>query len=318
MQSLTRNPLAEPGLLGINSGAAAAIAVGISLFGIVSVTGYLVLGLIGAAAASALVFLLGGVRKGTNPVRLVLSGAALTAVLASLTQIVLLNSPENGYDRYRHWMVGSLAGRGTDVLVAVTALVAVGLVMAYALSRSLDVVSLGEDAGHALGASPNRVWMLAGLVVVLAGAATAGAGPIVFLGLAAPHLARMMVGVDHRWLLPYSAAIASVMITAAHDHRRGRPRSRPRTTGRRRCGCGAGGCRRRHRVLRRHRRRGRADARGPGSRRRHRPHQPARHRHRKKHGDRRSRRRAEDRGRHPGAPTWCPLPWLSTSVARRW
>ena len=214
MQSLTRNPLAEPGLLGINSGAAAAIAVGISLFGIVSVTGYLVLGLIGAAA-SALVFLLGGVRKGTNPVRLVLSGAALTAVLASLTQIVLLNSPENVYDRYRHWMVGSLAGRGTDVLVAVTALVAVGLVMAYALSRSLDVVSLGEDAGRALGASPNRVWVLAGLVVVLAGAATAGAGPIVFLGLAAPHLARMMVGVDHRWLLPYSAAIASVMITAA-------------------------------------------------------------------------------------------------------
>ena len=199
-----------------SSGAAAAIAVGISLFGIVSVTGYLVLGLIGAAA-SALVFLLGGVRKGTNPVRLVLSGAALTAVLASLTQIVLLNSPENVYDRYRHWMVGSLAGRGTDVLVAVTALVAVGLVMAYALSRSLDVVSLGEDAGRALGASPNRVWMLAGLVVVvvLAGAATAGAGPIVFLGLAAPHLARMMVGVDHRWLLPYSAAIASVMITAA-------------------------------------------------------------------------------------------------------
>ena len=215
MQSLTRNPLAEPGLLGINSGAAAAIAVGISLFGIVSVTGYLVLGLIGAAA-SALVFLLGGVRKGTNPVRLVLSGAALTAVLASLTQIVLLNSPENVYDRYRHWMVGSLAGRGTDVLVAVTVLVALGLVMAYTLSRSLDVVSLGEDAGRALGASPNRVWMTAGLVVVvLAGAATAGAGPIVFLGLAAPHLARLIVGVDHRWLLLYSAAIAAVIITCA-------------------------------------------------------------------------------------------------------
>ncbi len=216
MQSLTRNPLAEPGLLGINSGAAAAIAVGISFFGIVSVSGYLVLGLIGAAIASALVFLLGGVRRGTNPVRLVLSGAALTAVLSALTQIVLLNSPENVYDRYRHWMVGSLAGRGTDVLVAVIVLVALGLVMAYTLSRSLDVVSLGEDAGRALGASPNRVWMTAGLVVVvLAGAATAGAGPIVFLGLAAPHLARLIVGVDHRWLLLYSAAIAAVIITCA-------------------------------------------------------------------------------------------------------
>lgn len=216
MQSLTRNPLAEPGLLGINAGAAAAIAVGISFLGITGVSGYLVLGLIGATLASVAVFLLGGVRHGTNPVRLVLSGAALTAVLGALTHVVLVNSTEEVYDRYRNWMVGSLAGRGADVLVAVGLLAAVGVGLALALSRSLDAIALGEDTGRALGAEPGRIWALAGLVVViLAGAATAGAGPIVFLGLAAPHLARLVVGVDHRWLLPYSGAVAAALIVLA-------------------------------------------------------------------------------------------------------
>ncbi|WP_314038707.1 iron ABC transporter permease [Dietzia sp. CH92] len=216
MQSLTRNPLAEPGLLGINAGAAAAIAVGISFLGITGVSGYLVLGLVGAALASVAVFLLGGVRNGTNPVRLVLSGAALTAVLSALTTVVLLNSNEEVFDRYRNWMVGSLAGRGTDVLVAVGLLAAVGVGLALAQSRALDAVALGEDTGRALGADPGRTWALAGVVVViLAGAATAAAGPIVFLGLAAPHLARLLVGVDHRWLLPYSGAIAAALIVLA-------------------------------------------------------------------------------------------------------
>lgn len=216
MQSLTRNPLAEPGLLGINAGAAAAIAVGISFLGITGVSGYLVLGLIGAALASVAVFLLGGVRNGTNPVRLVLSGAALTAVLSALTTVVLLNSNEEVYDRYRNWMVGSLAGRGTDVLVAVGLLTVVGVGLALAQSRALDAVALGEDTGRALGADPGRTWVLAGVVVViLAGAATAAAGPIVFLGLAAPHLARLLVGVDHRWLLPYSGAVAAALLVLA-------------------------------------------------------------------------------------------------------
>lgn len=216
MQSLTRNPLAEPGLLGINAGAAVAIAVGIAFFGIVDVTGYMVLGLIGAAAAAVIVFLLGGVRQGTNPVRLVLAGAALTAVLLALTHIVLINSTEDVYDRFRNWMVGSLAGRGADVLLAVTVIAAIGMVIAVAITRSLDAVALGEDTGRALGARTGLTWGLAGLVVVLlAGSATAGAGPIVFLGLAAPHLARLLVGVEHRWLLPYSGAIAAALIVLA-------------------------------------------------------------------------------------------------------
>lgn len=216
MQALTRNPLAEPGLLGVNAGAMTAIAAGIAYFGITNPSGYMWLGIVGAGIAGAVVYLLGGVRTGTNPVRLVLAGAALTVVLMALTQIMLVNSLDNVFDRYRHWMVGSLAGRGTDVLLAVGVLTAVGLVAAYALARPLDSAMLGEDLSRSLGAKPTRIWALAGLVViVLAGAATAAAGPITFLGLAAPHLARLLVGVDHRWVLPYAGLLAAVLIVVA-------------------------------------------------------------------------------------------------------
>jgi iron complex transport system permease protein len=216
MQALTRNPLAEPGLLGVNAGAMTAIAAGIAFLGVTHPSGYMWLGIVGAAAAGVVVYLLGGLRSGTNPVRLVLAGAALTVVLAALTQLMLVNSDEQVFDRYRHWMVGSLAGRGNDVLLAVGALAAVGLVLACALARPLDSAMLGEDLSRSLGGNPNRVWAVAGLaVIVLAGAATAAAGPIAFLGLAAPHLARLLVGVDHRWVLPYAGALAAVLIVVA-------------------------------------------------------------------------------------------------------
>lgn len=226
MQALTRNPLAEPGLLGVNSGAAAAIAFGIAFLGITDVSGYMWLGLIGAALAGVAVYLLGGVRKGTNPVRLVLAGAALSVVLMAITQVVLINSVDDVFDRYRNWMVGSLAGRGFTVLTSVGLLAVVGLLLAFALARSLDSVALGEDTSRALGANPTRTWMVAGAaVIVLAGAATAAAGPITFLGLAAPHLARMLAGVDHRWVLPYSGLLAAVLIVGADTL--GRVVSRP-------------------------------------------------------------------------------------------
>lgn len=216
MQALTRNPLAEPGLLGVNAGAALFIACGISFLGFASPTHYLWLGLIGAALAGTGVYLLGGLRSGTNPIRLVLAGSALSVVLMAMTQLVLLNGEDSVYDQYRNWMVGSLAGRGYDTLAVTALLSAVGVVIALSLSRSLDSAMLGEDLGRALGLNQTRVWILASLtVIVLAGASTAAAGPIAFLGLATPHLARLLVGVNHRWVLPTSAVIAAVfMITA--------------------------------------------------------------------------------------------------------
>lgn len=216
MQALTRNPLAEPGLLGVNSGAAAGMAVGLAYLGITGVWGYMWLGLVGAAIAGTIVFVLGGARRGTNPVRLVLAGSAVSAVLMAATQLVLLNAPSDVYDRYRFWMVGSLSGRDYGVLAAVAVLGVVGLGLAALLARPLDAAALGEDAARSLGARPARVWATAGVgVILLAGAATAAAGPIVFLGLAAPHLARLAVGVSHRWALPYAALIGALLVVAA-------------------------------------------------------------------------------------------------------
>lgn len=216
MQALTRNPLADPGILGVNAGAAIAITVAISFFGITNTVGYMWFGLAGAAIAGAAVYLLGGARTGTNPVKLVLSGTALSVVLISVVQVIIVNNDEQVFDRYRNWILGSLQGRGTEVLLPVACLIGAGLLLSLTLSRSLDTVSLGSDLGTALGSSVVRTWSLSALaVIILAGAATAAAGPIGFVGLTAPHLARFITGPDHRWVLPYSALISALLMLGA-------------------------------------------------------------------------------------------------------
>lgn len=216
MQALTRNPLADPGILGVNAGATLAIVAAIALFDIVDMAGYMWFGLAGAALAGALVYLLGGVRRGLNPIRLVLAGSALSVVLLALTQIITINSDEMVFDRFRHWAIGSLQGRGYDVLLPTAALTVPALLAAFALARMLDTAALGRDTGKALGAAPRTVWIVSAMIViVLAGTATAAAGPIAFVGLTAPHVARFLVGPDHRWLLPFSMLISSVMIVGA-------------------------------------------------------------------------------------------------------
>lgn len=216
MQALTRNPLADPGILGVNSGAAVAVVIGIAGFGVQSVTGYMMFGIVGAGLAGLLVYLLGGVRTGTNPVRLVLAGAALSVVLLSLTHIVLVNSEDQVFDQYRHWIVGSLQGRGYEVLLPVAVLTLIGVLLALSLTKSLDAVSLGDDLARSLGVSSKWVWGVGALtVMVLAGAATAAAGPIGFIGLTAPHLARFLVGPDHKWLIPYAIVISALLTVSA-------------------------------------------------------------------------------------------------------
>ncbi|MDQ1123422.1 ABC-type Fe3+-siderophore transport system permease subunit [Microbacterium trichothecenolyticum] len=216
MQSLTRNPIAEPGLLGVNAGAAVAVAAAIAVAGLVAPIAYFGAALLGAAAAGALVMLLGGVRRGSDPVRLVLAGAALSVVLGALAQIVIVNGDDMVFDRYRAWAVGSLAGRDVDVLPPAVVLIGTGLVLALLLARALDAASLGPEAARALGARPALVWTVAGLaVVVLAGGATAAAGPIAFVGLTAPHVARMVVGSDHRRMLPTAMALGAALVLVA-------------------------------------------------------------------------------------------------------
>jgi iron complex transport system permease protein len=216
MQSLTRNPIAEPGLLGVNAGAAVAVAVSIAVMGIVAPFAYFAAALVGAVLAGALVMLLGGVRRGSDPVRLVLAGAALSVVLGALAQIVIVNGDDIVFDRFRAWAVGSLAGRDADVLWPATILIGLGILIALLLSRMLDAVSLGTETARALGARPSLVWTCSGLaVVLLAGGATAAAGPIAFVGLTAPYVARRLVGSDHRRVLSLAMLLGAALVLFA-------------------------------------------------------------------------------------------------------
>lgn len=217
MQAVTRNPLAEPGLLGINAGAALAVIGAATAFGLASMASYVWFAFIGAGLAGAVVFLLGQAHESTtNPVRLVLAGAGLSVLLASMTGVIVLNAPTEVLDQFRHWASGSIERASYEAVAVLLVGVPVGAAVALALVGSLNALALGNDLGQALGASVRGTWLLSCLaVMLLAGAATAGAGPIAFVGLVAPHLARLLVGPDYRWLLPYSALFAAVLLLGA-------------------------------------------------------------------------------------------------------
>jgi len=216
MQALTRNPLAEPGLLGVNGGASLAVVTVIATFRVDEVLIYVWAAFGGAAGAAVLVYLIGARgRGGASPARLVLAGAAVNAVFTALTAGLMLLSPHT-FSGFRFWQVGSLGGRDLSVLVRVLPFIVVGTVLALLLARPLNALGLGEDAGRALGASPGHTRALGALVVVLlCGSATAAAGPIAFLGLAVPFIVRTVVGPDQRWVLPYSLLLAPVLLLGA-------------------------------------------------------------------------------------------------------
>ena len=216
MQGVTRNPLADPGLLGVEAGASLAVVIGIHSFGIGSLTGYVWFAFAGAALASLAVYVLGSVgRGGATPVKLALAGAALTALLTSLTQGVLLYDVQT-FDQFRFWVVGSLAGRDADVVRQVAPFLVVGVAMALVMARWLNVLVLGDDVARSLGMRVPLVRVTATLaVVILTGAAVAACGPIGFVGLTVPHVARAITGPDHRWLLPWSMVLGPILLLAA-------------------------------------------------------------------------------------------------------
>ena len=216
MQALTRNPLADPGLLGINAGAATAIVLGVALLGITSATGYVWFGFAGAAAAAVLVYGIGAQgRSGATPVRLALAGTAVTAALTAIVNgITIVDTTV--LERYRFWLVGALSGHDSEVIWSIAPFLIVGLLLALALARPLNALALGEDAGRALGAHVARTRGAGAIAVtLLCGAATAAAGPIVFIGLTVPHVARALCGPDQRWVLPYCAVLAPTLLLAA-------------------------------------------------------------------------------------------------------
>ncbi|WP_406344720.1 FecCD family ABC transporter permease [Streptomyces sp. NBC_01578] len=221
MQALTRNPLADPGVLGVSAGAAFAIVFSVGVLGLGSVYGYIWFAFAGAMAASIFVYLLGGLgRSGTTPVKLALAGVAVTSLLFSLTSAIALTDPD-ALNRYRFWSAGSLADQGNEVLVRVMPFLAVGAVLALACAPALNSLALGDDVAASLGVQLGLTRIQGVLAVtLLTGGAVAVIGPVVFVGLVVPHIARVLaqyagVGPDHRWLLPLSAVLAPCLLLAA-------------------------------------------------------------------------------------------------------
>ncbi|XVV16466.1 FecCD family ABC transporter permease [Actinoplanes sp. CA-131856] len=215
MQALTRNPLAEPGLLGVNLGASTAVVVAIAFLGVGNAGGYVWFAFAGAALTAAAVFAVGGTGRNPTPERQVLAGVAITAVLGAFVWAVLVTRPE-AFNRYRYWDVGSLADRDASTVTQVAPFMLIGIVLALALGRRLNALGLGDEAAVALGASP-RVIRLLGIaaITLLCGAATAAVGPIWFLGLAVPYVARLLTGPDHRWVLIYSLVVGPTVLLVA-------------------------------------------------------------------------------------------------------
>jgi len=215
MQGITRNPLADPGLLGVNAGAAAAVVTATALFGPTSVTGTVWWALPGALVAGLAAYTVGSRGGDGGLVRLVLAGAVVSAVLTAYVQAVALSMPDT-FDSYRYWVVGSLGGRGYDVLLSVLPVIGVGVLLAFLVAGGLNALALGEEAAIATGA--NTLWIRsAGLVAgtVLAAGATAAAGPIAFVGLAVPHVVRALVGVDFRVQVPFALLVGPTLLLVA-------------------------------------------------------------------------------------------------------
>lgn len=216
LQGATRNPLADPSILGIHAGASLAVVLGVALLGLTQLSSYVWLAFVGAGAAMLAVYSVASLgREGATPVKLALAGAALTAVLFSVINAILLTSTRT-LDEIRFWQVGSLSGRSIDIVWQVAPFLLLGAVLALATARLLDGLAMGDDVARALGQRIGLSRALSGLsAVILAGASTAAAGPIAFVGLTVPHVARAITGPDYRWILPYCMFLAPILLLGA-------------------------------------------------------------------------------------------------------
>ncbi|MGP9537361.1 FecCD family ABC transporter permease [Brachybacterium sp. AOP43-C2-M15] len=216
IQALTRNPLADPGILGVNAGAGFAVTLGTGLFGIAGITGYIWLAFVGAAAATVLVFVIGSAgRGGVSPVTLVLAGVALGAVLTGLSTFLTLIDPET-FDAIRNWGVGSIARTSLADTMQVVPFLVLGLMLSLLIAGALNAIALGDDLAASLGTRVALTRVLGVMAVtLLAGAGTALTGGIGFIGLMVPHVVRWVVGPDQRWIIVFSALTAPVIVLAA-------------------------------------------------------------------------------------------------------
>lgn len=216
MQAITRNPIADPGILGVNTGAALFVVCGIAFFGISNAFEYLGLALVGAALAALFVYMVGSIGAGgATPIKLALAGAATTAALSSLVSAILLPRA-NAMNEFRFWQVGGVAGANWNTMSAIAPLLIVSALIAFTSASSLNALALGDDVAAGLGVRVGRTRAIAAIAgVSLCAAVTAVAGPIGFVGLMVPHVVRLAAGPDQRWLLPLSAMGGAVLLTLA-------------------------------------------------------------------------------------------------------
>lgn len=216
MQGVTRNPLADPGILGVNAGAAMAVVIGIAWFGMQTLDAFLWTAIFGAGLAACFVYAIGSLgRGGATPFKLALAGAATAIAASSFTVAIIL--PRNDIaGGVRAWQVGGIGGASFDSIVPCLPFLLAGLVLCLLSARSLNLLALGDDAAAGLGAHVVWARVAAALgAVLLCGATTAICGPIGFVGLVVPHVCRLLVGVDHRWLLPFSALTGAILLIGA-------------------------------------------------------------------------------------------------------
>lgn len=213
IQALTRNPLADPGILGVNAGASFFVLIAVGYLGMTSLQSYIWFAFLGAIVTTVMVYAVGSSgRNGATPVTLTLAGVAIGAILGGVSTALTLLNP-TAFDRMRYWAAGALSGGSYEAVTTVAPFIAVGLLLAAVMARPLNAVALGDDLAKSLGANIVRTRTVVVIAVtLLAGGATAAAGPIGFVGLMVPHVARWIVGPDQRWIMAYTVVLAPVLL----------------------------------------------------------------------------------------------------------
>lgn len=216
MQGLTSNPLASPSLFGINAGASFFVVLGISFFGVTALHSFTWLAFLGAFVSSIIVYVLGSMgREGLTPIKITLSGAAMAALFASLTQ-GMLTLNERALDQVLFWLAGSVQGRSLDILITVLPYMLIGWLSSLLIGKQMNVLTMGEDVAKGLGQKTILVKLFGAIIVVfLAGGSVAIAGPIGFIGIVIPHISRWFVGIDYRWVIPFSGVLGAILLLMA-------------------------------------------------------------------------------------------------------
>ncbi|WP_345470651.1 iron chelate uptake ABC transporter family permease subunit [Glutamicibacter ectropisis] len=216
LQGLTRNPLADTGILGLNAGSSMSVVLAIALFGVSSLTGIMVAAFIGAAVVMILVYVVASVgRDGATPIKLALGGAAMAVGVGAITNAILMVS-DSTLDQFRKWQVGTLSSTPVETFIGAIPMVVIGALILLSTARVSNAVAMGDDTATALGFNLGRARLLGSIgVVILAGTATAVAGPIAFVGLMIPHAVRLLVGSDYRWLMPASLLAGPILLLVA-------------------------------------------------------------------------------------------------------